>query len=188
MVVRVPHAGIGITRGVVSPAAAVRMTLVKIAAALLRSLGMTATVEAASQPVHEHHAEQTTAAVRAPAQRWTPDAPLREGMRRAYAAVNALRHYEMGHMSGPMVVDRAADVEEAVTYMFAHCKLAAEPDAALHGILVPLLSAAQALKGDPQNVKAVADMRAALSHYPQYFNDRGWDQPTPAEHVMHDEP
>jgi hypothetical protein len=25
-------------------------------------------------------------------------------------------------------------------------------------------------------------------HYPRYFNDPGWDRPTPAEHVMHDEP
>ncbi|MEO9080195.1 MAG: DnrO protein [Rhodanobacter sp.] len=164
------------------------MNLVKIAAALLCSLGVTATVSAAPQHVHEQHAEQTTATTRAPAQHWTPDAPLSEGMRRAYVAVDALRHYEMGHMSAPMAVARAADVEEAVTYMFAHCKLAAEPDAALHGILVPLLGAAQALKTDPQDLKAVADMRTALAHYPQYFNDPGWDKPAPAQHVMHDEP
>jgi hypothetical protein len=31
-------------------------------------------------------------------------------------------------------------------------------------------------------------MRAAIAHYPQYFNDPGWDQPAPVEHVMHDEP
>ena len=92
-------------------------------------------------------------------------------MRRAFTAVDQLKHYEMGHMSAPMAVDRAGDVEDAVTCMFAHCKLAAEPDATLHGILVPLLGAAQALKSDPQNVKAVASMRAALAHYPQSFND-----------------
>jgi hypothetical protein len=53
--------------------------------------------------------------------------------------------------------------------MFAHCRLAPEPDAALHGILVPLLRAAQALKADPGKVGAVADMRAAIARYPQYF-------------------
>jgi hypothetical protein len=125
---------------------------------------------------------------RAPAQRWTSDAPLSEGMRRAFTAVDQLKHYEISRMSAPMAVDRAGDVEDAVTHMFANCKLAAEPDAALHGILVPLLGAAQALKSDPRNVKAVANMRAALVHYPRYFNDPGWDRPTPAEHVMHDEP
>jgi hypothetical protein len=87
-----------------------------------------------------------------------------------------------------MAVDRATSVEEAVTYMFAHCKLAAEPDAALHGILVPLLSAAQTLKADPNKLGAVADMRAAIAHYPQYFNDTGWDTAAPAMHEMHDEP
>ena len=135
-----------------------------------------------------HHGTTAIAAVAVPAQRWTPDASLRDGMRRAHAAVDELRHYEMGHMSAPMAADRATEVEQAVTYMFANCKLAAEPDAALHSILVPLMSAAQALKADPQKVSAVADMRAAIAHYPQYFNDPGWDQPAPVEHVMHDEP
>ena len=67
-------------------------------------------------------------------------------------------------------------------------QLSAEPDAALHGILVPLLTAAQALKADPAKVSAVADMRAAIAHYPHYFDDPGWDKPVPVEHVMHDEP
>jgi hypothetical protein len=157
-----------------------------VAAVLLSAFSLAPLAQAVAQEPH-HHAAAPTAAP-APAQRWAPDAPLSEGMRRAHAAVDELRHYEMGHMSAPMAVDRATSVEEAVTFMFAHCKLAAEPDAALHGILVPLLSAAQALKADPKKVSAVADMRAAIAHYPQYFNDPGWDQPAPVEHVMHDEP
>ena len=154
---------------------------------LLAGLGLAATVQAS--PQHDHgqaHAYAKPAAV--PAQRWTPDAPLRAGMRRAHTAVAELAHHEMGHMRAPMAVDRATEVESAVTYMFANCKLSAEPDAALHGILVPLLTAAQALKADPAKVSAVADMRAAIAHYPQYFNDPGWDKPVPVEHVMHDEP
>jgi len=157
-----------------------------VAAVLLSAFSLAPLAQAVAQE-HHHHAAAPTAAPAA-AQRWAPDAPLSEGMRRAHVAVDELRHYEMGHMSAPMAVDRATSVEEAVTYMFAHCKLAAEPDAALHGILVPLLSAAQALKADPKKVGAVADMRAAIAHYPQYFNDPGWDQPAPVEHVMHDEP
>lgn len=156
-----------------------------VAAVLLSAFSLAPLAQAVAQE-HHHHAAAPMAA--AAAQRWAPDAPLSEGMRRAHAAVDELRHYEMGHMSASMAVDRATSVEEAVTYMFAHCKLAAEPDAALHGILVPLLSAAQALKADPKKVGAVADMRAAIAHYPQYFNDPGWDQPAPVEHVMHDEP
>jgi hypothetical protein len=157
-----------------------------VTAVLLCAFSLAPLAQAVAQE-HHHHAAAPAAAPAA-AQRWAPDAPLSEGMRRAHAAVDELRHYEMGHMSAPMAVDRATSVEEAVTYMFAHCKLAPEPDAALHGILVPLLRAAQALKTDPKKVSAVADMRAAIAHYPQYFNDPGWDQPAPVEHVMHDEP
>jgi hypothetical protein len=50
------------------------------------------------------------------------------------------------------------------------------------------MSAAQALKADPNKLGAVADMRAAIAHYPQYFNDPGWDTAAPAMHEMHDEP
>jgi hypothetical protein len=154
---------------------------------LLAGLGIAAAVQAS--PQHDHgqaHAHAEATAV--PAQRWMPDAPLSAGMRRAHTAVAELAHYEMGHMCAAMAVDRATEVESAVTYMFANCKLSTQPDAALHGILVPLLTAAQALKADPAKVSAVADMRAAIAHYPQYFDDPGWDKPAPVEHVMHDEP
>ncbi|MEO5831309.1 MAG: DnrO protein [Rhodanobacter sp.] len=159
------------------------------ALALAIGLGLAVSVQAAPQHPHEHHpaAESTTPAA-APTQRWEPDASLREGIRRVYTAVDQLRHYEMGHMSAPMAVDRAVEVEDAVTFMFANCKLTAEPDAALHGILAPLLGAAQALQSNPKNLKAVAEMREAISHYPHYFNDPGGDKPAPAMHEMHDEP
>jgi hypothetical protein len=157
-----------------------------VTAVLLCAFSLAPLAQAVAQEHHHHTA--APAAAPAAAQRWAPDAPLSEGMRRAHAAVDELRHYEMGHMSAPMAVDRATSVEEAVTYMFAHCKLAPEPDAALHGILVPLMNAAQTLKADPKKVSAVADMRAAIARYPQFFIDPGWDRPAPVEHVLHDEP
>ncbi len=165
------------------------MKFVNPVLALACCLGLAMAAEASPRHSHESHAASAAGtAAPIPAHRWTPDAPLREGMRRAHAAVDELRHYEMGHMSAPMAVDRASTVEQAVTFMFAHCKLAAEPDAALHGILVPLLGAARALKADPKNLKGVADMRDAIAHYPQYFNDPGWDSAAPVMHEMHDEP
>jgi hypothetical protein len=142
---------------------------------------------AANASVQEHHHDHAATAAAAPAQRWTPDASLRDGIRKVHAAVDELHHYELGHMSAPMALDRAATIEAAVGDMFAHCRLAPEPDAALHGILVPLLRAAQALKADPGKVGAVADMRAAIARYPQYFDDPGWDAMS-AMHEMHDEP
>lgn len=163
------------------------MKLVKTVLALACGLGLAVSVQAAPQHAHDHHgAHEAPAAVAAPAERWTPDASLREGIRRAHTAVHQLSHHEMGHMSAQMAVDRAEEVEEAVSFMFANCKLDPKPDAALHAILVPLLSAAQALKADSTNVKAVAQMREAISHYPHYFNDPGWD--TPVVPDTHDEP
>ena len=165
------------------------MKPLKTVIALACGLGLAVSVQAAPPHSHESHAAQAAEArVAIPAQRWVPDAPLREGMRRAYSAVDQLHRYEQGHLGAPMVVDHATEVEAAVTYMFANCKLAAEPDAALHGILVPLLGAAQALKQNPQNLEAVADMREAIAHYPHYFNDTGWDAAVPAMPEMHDEP
>ena len=163
-----------------------------IALAFASGLGTVVSIQATPQHAHGHagHDAAVEAPVPAPesAERWLPDAPLRQGIRRAHTAVDQLRHYEMGHMSAPMAVDRAAQVEEAVTFMFANCKLSAKPDAALHGILVPLLGAAQALKADPANVAAVATMRKTLARYPQYFNDPGWDTPAPVGSAQDDQP
>lgn len=134
----------------------------------------TALVAQEQHPAHAHEALPP-----APAQRWTPDAPLREGMRRARAAVEALRGYEAGRMGAADAVRQAAQVESAVVFMFANCRLAAAPDAALHGILVPLLTAAQALQAHPQERAAVASMRDAIAAYPRYFDDPDWAEPAP---------
>lgn len=146
-----------------------------VVATLLVAVAFVPALQALPQDQHEHAAAPASAVV--PSQRYTPDAPLRAGMRTAHQAVAELQHAETGHMGAAMTRERAATVEQAVVSMFANCKLSAEPDAALHGILVPLLTAAQALQAAPENTKLVADMRAAIAHYPQYFNDPGWDQP-----------
>ena len=154
------------------------MKSIQSVVALACSLGLAMLVQAS--PPHSARS--------APSQRWTPDAALRVGMRRARAAVDEMHLYEMGHMSASTAAKQADAVEQAVVYMFARCKLAPEPDATLHGILMPLLSAARAMKADPNDIKALADMRAAIAQYPQYFNDPGWEETTPAPHVAHDEP
>lgn len=153
-----------------------------VVVALWCTFSLTPMAQAIAQE-HDHHAVSATVA--APVPRWTPDAPLREGMRRAYVAVEQLQRAGTGRMSASTMVDRATRVEQAVTFMYANCTLAEEPDAALHGILVPLLGAAQMLKRDPHNLKAVADMREAIAHYPRYFDDPGWDA-APALPGMHD--
>lgn len=144
-------------------------------------LALAMTVRAAAVPVAQdpHVAHAHDAAPPVPAQRWAPDAPLREGMRRARAAIERLQPYESGQMDATAAKQQAAAVEAAVVYMFANCRLAPEPDHALHGILVPLLTAAQALQADPAQRGAVANMRSAIAAYPRYFADADWDAPAP---------
>ena len=95
-------------------------------------------------------------------------------MGRVRTALDELRHYEMGHMPAEMARDRAVTIEAAIQYMFANCKLEAQPDAALHAILVPLSSAAQRLRTTPADKSAVAAMREAVVAYPRQFDDPGW--------------
>ncbi|MEO7066540.1 MAG: DnrO protein [Rhodanobacter sp.] len=137
-------------------------------------------------PQHHDHEATSAVAIPVPTQRWTPDAPLREGMRRAQTAVVNLHRYESGQMTAAAAHDQAGAVVDAVSYMFAHCQLAAEPDAALHGILLPLLKSAQALQADPKDVHAITEMRETVAQYPRYFNDPTWNTPAPVQPSAHD--
>ncbi len=136
--------------------------------------------------IHDAQAHDVHAAgqpVAAPAQRWASDAALREGMRRVQAALAELHHYELGHGSPATAQEQAAQIEAAIRYLFAHCRLAPDADAALHRILLPLLTAAQRLQRDPAQHDAVAAMREAVAPYPQQFDDPGWPatpEPAPA--------
>lgn len=128
-----------------------------------------------AQAQHDHAAHaHATAPVPAPATRWETDAALRDGMGRIRAALDELRHHEMGHMGEAIAKDRAGEVERAVADIFAKCKLTPERDAVLHGMLMPLLVAAGRLKADSQEVAEVAAMRRAVAGYPRYFDDPSW--------------
>ncbi len=156
-----------------------------LAAALACMLGAAA-VQAAPERAHDDHAAHAAnAPIAVPATRWATDAPLREGMGRVHTALDELRHYEMGHMPVGMALERVASIEDATTYMFAHCKLAADADAALHGMLVPLLAAAQRLKKNPQDMAAVVAMRSAVADYPRYFDDPQWKVGADTTHAGH---
>jgi hypothetical protein len=112
--------------------------------------------------------------VSVPAQRWTADAPLREGMGRIQDALNELRHYELGHLNEATALEQIAAIQDAGAYIFTHCTLAPDADGALHSMLAPLLIAAQALKDDPHDIAAIASMRDAVADFPRYFDDPDW--------------
>jgi hypothetical protein len=138
-------------------------------AALLSAMVATA----APTQGHAHHAPPPSAeqAKQAPAQRWATDAPLREGMHGIRTAVEALAHYEMGHMGPEQAAGLAADIQSHVRDIIANCKLAPEADAALHAIIAPLMQNAAALQADPKKLEAIPPMRDALAEYARLFDD-----------------
>jgi len=127
---------------------------------------------AAHAQAHHHPAAADAPSV--PAKRWAVDAPLRAGMGKIRAAVESLGHHEMGHLDKKQVVTLAAEIDAQVQYLIANCKLDPKADAALHGIIGPLLAGAKALRDHPQEAAPVAMMRAALNDYPRYFDDPDW--------------
>ena len=148
------------------------MTLIRLCFSLLCTVCLTAMAQAPPEEHAQH--SKPAAAVPVPAERWTADAPLREGMGRIQVALKELRHYEMGHMKEPTALELVATIQDAGAYIFTHCKLEPDADAALHSMLAPLLSAAQTLKDDPHDIAAVGAMRDAVADYPRYFDDPDW--------------
>ncbi len=136
----------------------------------------TATAAAADTHATDTHAADEHAAaggadfpVPANHVQWTPDAPLMEGMSRVRTALGGLE--TESHADDATVLARAADIDAAVEYMFANCKLPTEPDIALHAILARLMAGTQALKANPSDGSPVADMHAAVHNYEALFDD-----------------
>lgn len=131
---------------------------------------------------HDHaHRAGTAVAATTPVQRWNTDAPLREGMGRIRHAVDALQHYEHGHIGPEQAVQLAAGIERDVGFIVAHCKLEPRADAALHPILGALMHGAQALKANPTELAAIPPMRSALHDYARQFDDPGMQLDEPEE-------
>lgn len=138
--------------------------------AVLVALKAGAILPAQAQHVHPKTAGGTTEP-RAPAQRYASDAPLRAGMARIHSALDELRHYEMGHMPQALAIEQVDAIQSAINTLFATCKLEPEADAALHGMLVPLITAVQAFKTNPDDLGSIARMRQAIADYARLFDD-----------------
>src|SRR3970040_1621382 len=107
------------------------------AAPLLLLAAIVATTAIAALPAQAQHSHQHPApavAQATPAQRWATDAPLRTGMAKIRTAVDALQHYERGHMGPEQAVELANQVQQQIAYMVANCKLEPQAGAALHVI------------------------------------------------------
>jgi|CXWL01.1.fsa_nt_gi hypothetical protein len=138
---------------------------------LLTTLFAAAPVSAQAT-AHAHH-EPANVEATAIGHRWHADAPLREGMARIRKAHQALTALERGQLASDQVVTQADEILAAVNFMFANCRLAPEPDAALHPLLAQLLGASQALQKQPSDPAPVAEVETALARYAQLFDESG---------------
>jgi hypothetical protein len=145
-------------------------------AALLCGLGLAGLLQAAPVVPAQHHVTGTTDAGHSlvPARRWRTEPALRTGMGRIRAAMLVLSGDTGARLSDAAVREQAARIADATAYLFAHCDLAPDADAALHGMLVPLLAATRRLKEHPGQRSAVSALRRAVRDYPRYFDDPGW--------------
>jgi hypothetical protein len=142
----------------------------RLSLALVALLGLAGSL--AAPAAHQQHAGAPVASPQqAPAKRFATDATLRREMQGIRSAVEALGHYEMGHMGSAQAVDFATAIEEHVRTIVANCKLPPDADAALHAIIVPLVGSAGALKKNPEDLSTIASMRSALERYEREFRD-----------------
>jgi hypothetical protein len=148
------------------------MRPVLIATALIAT-AVIACVGVVPPALAQHDAHHAPPAVTAPtsAQRFATDPVLRENMRGIRKSVDALAHYEMGHMGPEQAVMLAGNIEGHVKDIIANCKLPPDADAALHAVIVPMLQAATALKADPGKQEPIATMRESLAQYRRQFDD-----------------
>ena len=108
-----------------------------------------------------------------PAQRWKADAPLRAGMARVRVATDALAHLEHGQLDSAQVTGAADEIRSAVNAMFSECRLAPDPDAALHPLLARLLVASQAMRDAPTQAAPLAELKDVLLQYGKLFDESG---------------
>ena len=148
-------------------------------AAVIAALLCVAVSSQAGVQAHAHAKPGYVPASAAPpaaSQRHATDAPLREGMQGIRAAVDALGHYEHGHMGPEQAAILAGQIQDHVSDIIANCRLKPEADAALHAIIVPLTTHAAALKADPSNLDQIPPMRQALGDYAARFDDPDFAQ------------
>ncbi len=130
---------------------------------------------------HTDHAQArahaTPEATQVPSdKKFVPDSSLHEGMARVRKAVETLQHMEHGHLDAGQVRATSDEIQAAVDFMFANCKLDPEADAALHPLLARVLTANEALRKKPEDATPLVELRSVIDQYPQVFEDSDWNE------------
>lgn len=155
-----------------------RSILVSALAAL--TLGLAAPL-AAQEADHEHAGHETPAGGELELERpddggkWAGDESLREGMTRLHAAFESHHaDYQEGRFDPEQAEQLAAAIEEAVSFMFANCRLPADADAELHKLLAASLGAARTLRRSDEPHRGLHELHQVLKLYPDHFDHPDW--------------
>ncbi len=163
-----------------------------LSAALMLAAGPSCASEPRQHPAsHDAHAPsagQDAQDAPAPAVRWQADEALALGMQRVRAATQSLSNGAHGPLESAQVRAVAAELDSAVQGMFALCRLAPEPDAALHPLLARVLQASARLAKGRFDAQALADLEAVLARYPLLFEDATWSTPIDASDAARSTP
>lgn len=131
-----------------------------------------APVLAAETPAHEHeHAEQAALIKSDSGQRHATDAPLRAGMN----AIHTLVANAKADAPPEALAALADGIDGEIKVIFRECKLDAEADAALHGILAALLKSVKELRQPPVATSTWDNLHQALQHYSSEFDHPGFE-------------
>jgi hypothetical protein len=164
------------SNGVETMNKAILLAAVAALALLSSTVSVAQQADTDAQAERHAHAAHGAAPELAEGQRWATDAPLREAMLRIRNAVAAhTAAFHEGALSADEAQALATAVDADVQFMIANCRLAPEPDAALHALIGRMLGAAEALRADPAAPDGMPELVSVLRDYGARFDHPGWE-------------
>ena len=145
---------------------------------------------ASADHAHHHDAAAGVGLDRPPGGgNWATDAPLRQGMEAIHTALAAaLPAFEQGELSASEANRLAGTVTSQVQFLLANCKLEPDADAQLHIVIGQMMSAAEAMVGDPASADGVPKLHESMQLYGDYFDHPGLHEHNGAPHHANEEP
>ena len=111
-------------------------------------------------------------------QRWSTDAPLRQGMSKIRDALEPqLPSIRASKLTDPEYDRLAEAINGDVAYMVQNCKLDKQTDAMLHLVIADILTGTDAMQGKDKQLRrrdGAFKIAAALDAYGRYFDHPGW--------------
>jgi hypothetical protein len=127
---------------------------------------------------HDHHGGGAAQLTLTDAQRWTTDAPLRQGMSNIRDEMEAqLAAIRAGRAADQTYNRLATAINAEVAYMLENCKLDKRTDAMLHLVIVDILAGTDTMLGKDTHSsrrEGALKIAGALHEHGRHFDHPGW--------------